>query len=296
MNKNNRVFIGSMLFVPVLHYIIFTVYVNYQTVINSFKRWNAYTGNIDFVAFLNYKNVIEEIFDKKEIQFAVRNTLLWIPLNILVLIPLSFFVAYALHKKIRFSKFYRVVYFFPSIISIVVITMVFSFMLNPNIGIVNATLDIVGLESLKRTWLGDPSTALGSVFFFCIWAGIGFNNVIIGGAISRIPKSLFEVGQVLGITPIREMLQVVLPLVWPTISTLIILGASSSFAIFLQSKLLTNGGPNFETNTVALQIVKYVIDGNYGVGSAFGILLAIVGASVTIIIKKIIDLKETVEY
>lgn len=296
MNKKNRVFIGSMLIVPVLHYLVFVVYVNYQTVINSFKRWNAYTGNIDFVAFLNYKNVIEGLFDKIEIQMAVRNTLLWIPLNVFVLIPLSFFVAYALSKKIRFSKFYKVVFFFPSIISIVVITMVFAFMLNPNIGIVNSILEMIGLGSLTRTWLGDPSTALGTVFFFCVWAGIGFNNVIIGGAISKIPKSIFEVGQVLGVSPIREMFQVVLPLVQPTISTLVILGTSSSFAIFLQSKLLTNGGPNFATNTAALQIVQYVIDGNYGEASAFGIMLAIVGVVVTVIIKRILDSRDTVAF
>ncbi len=289
-------FILSMVIYPVSHYLLFTVYVNFNTIVYSFKRWNISTGIIEWVGFHNFVDLIERITTEPPYKYAIRNTLLWIPLNVAVLLPLSLVVAYFFSKKIRFHNFYRIVYFFPSILSIVIITMVFSFMVSPNVGVVNAVLDTVGLESLKRSWLGDPSTALGTVFFFCVWAGIGFNAAILLGAIGRIPHDLYEVGMLEGITKRKELISVVIPMIWPTISTLTIIGTSSAFTIFLQSKLLTNGGPNYMTNTAALQIVNLVSDGNYGTASAFGVLLAIIGGVITWIIKKFLDKTAIVEY
>lgn len=289
-------FLLSMTLYPVLHFLVFTVYVNFQTILYSFKRWNVATGNIDWVMFENYANIIDRLFTDQSYKYAMLNTMLWIPLNVLVLTPIAVFVAYMFSKKMRFHTFYRIVYFFPSIISIVIITMVFSFMFSPNLGIVNPILGMFGLESLQRTWLGDPSTALGTVFFFCIWAGIGFQAAILLGAISRIPNDLYEVGKLEGITPGKELIKVVVPMIWPTISTLVIIGTSASFTIFLQSKLLTNGGPNYSTNTAALQIVSLVTKGDYGNAAAFGIILAIIGFIVTWTIKYFLDKNQTVEY
>lgn len=298
-NRSKRMrllFILSMTIYPVAHYLLFTIYVNFNTIVYTFKRWNISTGKIDWVGFYNFTDIIEKIATQPPYKYAIRNTLLWIPLNIAVLLPLSLVVAYFFSKKIKLHNFYRIVYFFPSILSIVIITMVFSFMVSPNLGVVNAVLDAVGLESLKRSWLGDPSTALGTVFFFCVWAGIGFNAAILLGAIGRIPNDLYEVGMLEGITKRKELIKVVIPMIWPTISTLVIIGTSGAFTIFLQSKLLSNGGPNFTTNTAALQIVNLVSDGNYGTASAFGVMLAIVGGVITWMIKWFLDKKTTVEY
>lgn len=285
-----------MLAFPVAHYLVFTVYVNFQTVLYSFKRWNAYTGNIDWVGFSNYRTIVENLFSDPPFRHAFVNTFLWIGLNVLVLVPASLMVAYILSKKVRLHHFYRIVYFFPSILSIVIVTMVFSFMVNPNMGIVNPILGALGLESWQRAWLGNPDTALPTVFFYCVWAGIGMNCAILMGAISRIPQEMYEVGKLDGITKAREITTIVIPLIWPTISTLVIIGTSAAFTVFLQSQLLTNGGPNFVTNTAALQIVNLVREAEYGVASAFGLLLALVGFAVTWTIKRFLDRRQGPEY
>ncbi|MFD0960628.1 carbohydrate ABC transporter permease [Paenibacillus chungangensis] len=298
-NRKKRMrflFILSMVIYPVAHYLIFTIYVNINTFVYAFKRWNMSTGNIDWVGFENFREITERVIQDPAYKYAVLNTLLWIPLNVLILLPLSLYAAYLFSKKIKLHHFYRIVYFFPSILSIVIIAMAFSFMVNPNIGVVNPILEFMGLESLTRAWLGDPSTALATVFFFCVWAGIGFNSAILLGAIGRIPHDLYEVGELDGISRMTELRKVVVPMIWPTISTLIIIGTSGAFTLFLQSKLLTNGGPNFATNTAALQIVDLVSDGNYGTASAFGILLAIIGFAVTTVIKHFLDKNTAVEY
>jgi len=294
--RTRQLFIFSMLAYPVLHYLIFNVYVNIQTIIYAFKRWNAYTGNIDWVNFANFTSIFELIGENYVYRTAVVNTLLWIPLHVLVMIPLSIAIAYLMSLKIKFHNFYRVVLFFPTIISIVVITMVFSFAVSPTIGIVNSLLGFVGLEHLQHSWLGDTRTALWTVFFFCVWSGTGLFVAILLGAITRIPEDLFEVAKLEGITRRRELQLIVIPLIWPTITTLIVIGTGTAFTVFLQSKLLTNGGPNFSTNTVTYQIVTLVGTGEFGLAAALGVLLGIVGMAVTYVIKYVVELRESYEY
>ena len=276
-------FILSMTIYPVAHYLLFTVYVNINTIVYAFKRWNITTGAIDWVGFDNFSSIIEKVINEAPFKYALRNTLLWIPLNVLVLLPLALYVAYIFSKKIRFHNFYRIVYFFPSIISIVIIAMVFSFMVSPNIGVVNAILEAGGLESLQRSWLGDPATALGTVFFFCVWAGIGFNAAILFELSGAYLHDLYEVGQLEGITKMKELTKVVVPMIWPTISTLVIIGTSERSQSSFNRKLLTDGGPNFSTNTAALQIVDLSIGWTVWNSLCFGVLLALVGFAVTFI-------------
>jgi ABC-type sugar transport system permease subunit len=295
-NWSRLIFIYTMIFYPVLHFSVFTLFINYKTIEYSFKRWNQYTGNIDWVFLDNYKDMIESFVIKPEYKTAMINTLLWIPLNILVLLPLSIAVAFILSKRIRFHSFYRLVYFFPVILSIVILGLVFGFMVSPINGIVNPILGALGLESLQHSWLGETKTALGTIFFFCVWAGIGFNSVLLLGAISRIPVEIFEVGKIEGITIKRELFSVVIPMIWSAISMLVIIGTSSAFTIFIQSFVLTGGGPASSTNTVSLQIYNLVKLGDYGTSAALGIMLGIVGSIVTLIIKRIMERTDLVEY
>lgn len=296
MKRKQKLFIFTMLAYPVLHFLVFTVFVNYQTVVYSFKRWNVYTGKIEWVNWDNYRKVFELIGEDPVYRYAVQNTLLWIPLNVLVLLPLSIVVGYVLSQKVRFHSFYRAVYFLPTIISIVIMTMVFSFATSPIIGIVNPLLGWIGLDGWQRSWLGDMQTALPTVFFFCVWAGIGFYATMIMGAIARIPQEIFEVGKLEGLSKRKELVQVIVPMIWPNISALILIGTSSAFTIFLQSKLLTGGGPNSTTNTVALQITVLIQKGDYGLASALGIMLILVGFGITYAVKYALDRKTVVEY
>lgn len=288
-------FITVMLAWPLIHYLVFGLYLQIQTLLYSFKNWNPYTGKQTWVGFDNYISALKSMTNDGVWTSAIKNSLLFIPVNMLSIV-LSLMVALVLYRKIPFSRFYRIVYFFPSIISIVVVTMVFSFALNPTQGIVNGLLDLVGLESWKRAWLGDTRTALNGVFVFCIWAGIGWNNVILTGALQRIPADYFEVGKLDGINFWKELIYIVLPISWPTISTLIILGTSGAFTIFLQPMLLTNGGPFNSSTTVALEMYRLVVEKNsYGLAAAYGMIFAVIGFIVVWTIKWLTERVETAE-
>lgn len=283
-----NIFAYCMIIWPLIHWLIFTLYMNLQTVNYSFQRWNQYLGITQFVGFDNYKDFFVKIFNNyEEYALAFRNTLLFIPFNVLVILPISLFIAYCLSKKIPFSSLYETVFFLPSIISIVILTMTWQFMFDPMLGVVNGLLDMVGLSGLKQTWLGDDKTALPVIFAFCLWAGIGWNTLVLSGAVRNIPKELFESAEIDGITPGKEFTKIVIPTIWPTINTLIIMGIASAFVVYLQPQLLTNG--QYGTMTVALKTVKTVLSGDYGLASATGIAIGVCGFTVTYIIKFFTD-------
>lgn len=294
-NTKKNLFCYAMIAYPVLHFLLFIVYVNFSMVVESFYNWNPSTGNTDYVGLLNYQNLFARIGNDVTLRFSIRNTLLWIPLGIFVMVPVSLLVAYFLSKKIRFHKFYQAMFFFPCILSIVVTTMAFYFMVHPTMGAVNSVLKTIGLESLKRTWLGDLKTALPTVMFFCIWVGFGMNTIMIGSSISRIPADIYDVGRLEGIGLFRELVSVVIPMIWPTLTTQVVLAASGSFAVFIQPQLLTNGGPNGSTSTIALYLVDQVKNANYGRAAALGVLIAVFGMLIVSMVRWVMDQRESVE-
>lgn len=294
--KRNR-FIILMLAFPVLHFLIFFVYINVNTILMCFQRLSFTTNEINFVGLDNFGKLFQDMANKPLLGKSIINSLLFIPVTNGILLPLSLIAAYILFKKVFLYKIYRTIFFLPSIISIVILTMVFSFMFDSTFGVFNDLLKMVGLGSLQRTWFGDSATAMPMVFLYCIWTGIGFNVVLLSSAISRIPQEIIEFGQMEGIGMWKEMTRVVIPMIWPTVSTVFVLGSTSAFTIFLQPQLLTNGGPNGSSYTIALYILEQVKAANYEYASTVGVFFAIIGVGLVMFFKKLLEkVGPTVEY
>lgn len=290
--KSKNLFIILMLAWPVLNWIVFILYMNFETVMYSFQRLNRFTGQMRFVGIENYIELFDKILNNTaSYGTAFKNTFLWLGLNVLIIGPISLVVAYVLSKKIPFHRFFNAVLFIPNIISIVVLTMVWSFVWAPNQGLVNDLLRTLGLGEYVRVWLGDPATALKNIFLYCIWAGIGFNNLILSGAIAKIPKEILESAELEGVSNWQEFIYIVVPSIWPTFATVTILGATAAFRVFLHPQLLTNG--EYGTSTIALKVVQEVLGGgDYGLASAAGITMAVLGFISVYIMKKFLDRME----
>lgn len=274
-DKKKYIFIILLLAWPVLHWLVFSLYLNIQTLFYSFERWHPYTGKQIFVGLSNYMTFLSDLFAGREgYATAVSNVFKWLFFNDFVLLPLSFLTACALSKKLPLTRLFRTIFFIPNLVSVVVLTMTWRFMWAPT-GVVNGILDTIGLGSLSQNWLGSYTTAFPNILMYCLWAGIGWNCVVLGGAIARISPEILESARIDGITPMREIFSIILPSVWPTISTLLVIYTSGSFTVFLQSSLLTEGG--YGTSTIALQLVKMVQGGDYGLASAMGIIIGILG-------------------
>jgi len=112
---------------------------------------------------------------------------------------------------------------------------------------------------------------------------------LLHGAISRIPTEIIEYGQLEGISMTRELWQVIVPMIWPTITTLFVLGSTSAFTIFLQPQLLTNGGPNGSSYTIALYVLEQVRASNLEYAAAVGVFFSLIGVAVVMLFRFIME-------
>lgn len=289
---NVAVFLCVMMLIPFLNFCL-SIYLNVSTVPLSFQDFDVTTSKYVFVGFRNYVRLFQEITRSGSIFLvSIRNSLLFFLLNNAVLLPLSVIFSFFLNKKMPFAEFFRVVFFLPSIISAVVLTMLFLFMFDDSIGFMSSIFNALGLGDKipQFGWFGDKRTALFLVMLYCFWVGIGGNILLLSSAISRIPPELIEVGKLEGLSYWGELFKVVLPLIGGTISVLFMQGVTVIFTMFLQVKLLTNGGPLHSTYTIALYITNAIRDdGNLTSGAAVGVLCAIVGTPIVLLFRKLMD-------
>lgn len=287
--KSKRaLFIVGMLAIPVLHFLVFWVYVNVNTILISFQRFNVLLGEYEWYGIQRYTDYFRDIFmgGNPAMTKSFVNSLKIFPIQNFIILPLSFFLAYFFFKKVRWSNFFRVVFFLPSILSLVVLTMSFKYMFNSEFGPIDHVLRNIFGET--PGWFAiDSPTALPMTFVFCVWAGLGYNVVLLNGAISRIPTELFESAKLDGITMKRELFQMVTPLVWPTLSTLFILGSLSVFTFYLQPMLLvsSSGGVDGNASTIGLQIFYLVRNGHTEDAATLGMLFSLLGLPFIIFIK-----------
>ena len=291
-----KIFLLVMLAIPVAHFLVFFVYINLDTVALSFHsldRSPSSEGDYIFVGWQNYREIFRGLVSPYSVfSNAIRNSLLLFALNNFVLLPLGILFSYVLHRKMPLSGAFRVIFYLPSIISIVVLTMLFSFVFDSTNGIINPLLKKIGMEYIipEDGWLRSEETAMKMVLLYCFWAGIGGNIPLISGAIQRIPEELREAGQLDGVGFFGELWHIVFPLIGTTVSTLYMFGTTVIFSIFLQPKLLTGGGPDGETYTIALYIVESIREaGELTMGAAVGILCALIGTPVVVITKRLLE-------
>jgi len=287
-STKRNIFIALMLAYPLLHFLIFTVYINFNTIVLCFQRFNIMTGENEFAGLYWFKKFFREMSESYSLKRSFINSLWFIPVTNLVLLPLSVLAAFYLFKKVPGARMFRVTFFIPSIISITILTMCFSFMFDSTFGVVNDLLKKLGVED-PPVWLGDPDTAMPMVFLYCVWAGIGYNVVLLGGAMGRIPQELIEYGQLEGISLPTELFRVIIPMTWPTIATLLITGTTSAFTIFMQPKLLTAGGPNFSSSTIGLYVVSATETNQFNWAATVGVMFSIIGITLVLIIKHFAD-------
>lgn len=283
-------FICGMLALPLLQWLIFFVYVNIDSVVMSFQTMNYKTGTMEW-SLNNYKRFIQEWNALPQIKNAAKNSLL-AGANNLVLLLLSVILSYFFYKKMPGRSFFRVVYFLPSIISIVIYTMVYKFMFDTSVGPINILLEKLGVAAKDLPgWFGDTKLAFPLVLFYCLWVGTGYNILIIGAAMENLPKDVMEYSHMEGVGRFRELFQIVIPMIWPTISVAILGSITIVFTLFIQVELLTEGGPGQSSQTIAYLVNGLIKGANSDLewGAAMGLCFTVVAAPIVVIMKKLLD-------
>ncbi|MDD7165225.1 MAG: sugar ABC transporter permease [Clostridia bacterium] len=290
-------FAGSLLLIPIIHFCVFNLYVNLNAVLLSFKTYKAdidsYVWNFgDF--FINYKDMFKAFtVEGSGLLLSCRNSLVFTILNNFFLLPLSVILTYFLHKKMPCTLFFRVIFQLPSIISVVVLVMVFRFMFDSTIGFVNPFLKWIGLEKIipKEGWLGTEKTAWILMITYCVWVGFGGNVLLLSGAMARVPSELIEAAKIDGIGFWSELWHIEVPLIGGTISTMLLLSVQVFFSYFLPVQLLTNGGPDGATQTLAMYSIRFIKGGGTDLtqSATLGMIITLIGTPLIIGFKKLFD-------
>lgn len=273
MSNSERIAAWIFIFPAVLGIIIFIIIPIFFSFGLSFAKWDL-LNPIEFVGFDNYKEILTEpLFGKillNTVIFALATSIFG------VIIPLI--LASILNRKIRGSEIFKTAYFLPFITPMIVIGIIWQWIFDPNIGLLNKVLQI------HVNWLYDPHWAMPALIIVSVWKLIGYNMIIFLSSLSGISNSMFEAAKIDGADPIETFFYVTIPLLSPTIFFVVIITAVSSFQIFDLIYLMTQGGPLDSTNVLVYAIYKNAFEYfNAGKASAIAYVLFIIILILTLI-------------
>lgn len=269
-------FLIALLAYPVLQWAVFWLYVNIQTIALSFQRYNTADGTYEFIWFDNYARLFKNHLKDPTMLHAFGNTFHSIGINAVIL-PIAVVVAYAFFKKVRFERFFRVAFYLPSMVSVVVLTLCFKYMFNNSesvfVGPAAALMNKLGVNFKGWNVMESAGTVWRLVYVYAVWAGLGTNVIMLSGALNRIPRSIVESGKLDGVGFWRELVSVDLPLIMPTVATFILTGVMSVFSFYMQPMLLS-GVPGTFMSGAMYTIPWYIFDMTGGATTPLNIINA----------------------
>ncbi|CAG7598019.1 sn-glycerol-3-phosphate transport system permease protein UgpA [Paenibacillus solanacearum] len=255
--------IGIGLFV--MYPVIYLIYL-------SFYKYNLLNkAKSKFIGLDNYT----QILSRKDFYQAFGNTALYTVGVVVLTLLLSLLMALWLVKQKKFNAFVQAGIFTPHIISIVSIALVWLWLMEPNQGLLNYVLKVIGLPPSQ--WLQSSKTALISVIIVSVWHGIGYYTLIIVAALQSIPPTIYEATALDNASKFKVFTKITIPLISPQLFFILIIMTIGSFKVFDTVQVMTGGGPNNATTTLVYYIYEYRTT-NIGYSAATGvILMAIIG-------------------
>ncbi|MDQ0111922.1 carbohydrate ABC transporter permease [Paenibacillus harenae] len=273
-------------------FLLYTLFVIVPTVSSmylSLTSWDGVSSDIRFIGFSNFV----EIWNSERVHNALKNTLFMA----VVLVLLENIVAMALAifvDQVRwFRNLFRSVFYFPVLLSGIVMGFVWTIILNYNFGVLNQLLDVVGLGHLKADWLGNPDFALLSIILSTVWKSAGYYMIIYLAGLQSIPQDLSEAASIDGANRWQQFRHITFPLLAGAMTVCIVLSMISALKIFDQIAVMTDGGPGFETETLTYIIYKVGFgELRQGFGTALAQVLFVLIMIVTVIQVKFLRKRE----
>jgi N-acetylglucosamine transport system permease protein len=265
--------------------------------------WRGFSADRNFIGLANY---VELMGDGRFWQAMWHNLLLLIVVPVVTLAIALFLATMTTvagrrgavgRGGVRGSRFYQVVFVFPHVVPLVIAGVLFSFFYNPEAGLLNGLLRLLGFDWLTRVWLGDPAVALPSVMAVLIWSFVGFFYVVFGAAMKSLPTDVFEAAVLDGAGRVRTFFSITLPMLTDSIKTsYIYLGILMLDGFALLQVMLPDGGPDGSTEVVAQYLYRAAFtDGRFGYASAIGVALCLVTLVLAVVVLRMGN-RERVEY
>lgn len=300
--QSEIIFIILMLALPILQFVLFWLIPNFNSILMGFQKANGEFTIDNFARFfekLTFRDELTGQFD--EIVYAIKNSLIYFAVNIFICTPLVVFFSYVLFRKIPFAGAFKVIFYLPSIIGTTVTATLFrtffieggpGMTLLKNLGWISESIELTGLFE-------NDSTAFLMVIIYSIWTCVGINMIMFYGAMRRIPTEIFESADIDGAGFFKQFIHLVVPLIWPTISTLIIFSLSGMFVTYGAVMILA---PEFKSaSMLGWYIVRYTTATDSHASlyypAAVGLIFTAVGLPFVLLVRFFLNkISKNVEY
>ncbi len=293
-NKGKSLFILFCVTPAVILYAIFMIIPTINIFKMSLYKWGGYSPNKTFVGFDNFKKLA---LDMKFLQSFENTVLLIVIVSVITIAVALFFAAILTREKIAGQNFFRIVFYIPNILSIVIISAIFSAILDSKNGLLNSILALFrdkGSEPIY--WLGDQKIVIFSIAMAMIWQAIGYYMVMYMASMASVPESVYESAGIEGASRIRQFFSLTIPLIWTNIRTTLTFFIISSINLsFMLVKAMTSGGPDGSTEVFLSYMYKQAYtNSSYGYGMAIGVVVFLFSFALSGIVN-LITKRESIE-
>lgn len=260
---------------------VFLAYPIFDAVRLSFYKWNGFvTSPAVYVGLDNYRWLLtsDPVFWR-----ALRNTVVWVVLSLIVPVGVSLLLAVALNRQMLGRNAMRSIFYIPNVLASIAVATMWRWIYQPVLGLVNQTLTAIGLGSWSQQWLADPKIALYSIFVAFVWQVTGFNMVLFLAGLQNVPRDLVEAATIDGAGPFRVFLHVTLPALRPTTIVVVVLTMIGSLKVFDLIVGMTGGGPAQSTQVLALWLYTLAFGNHdFGGGSAVATILLLISLALVV--------------
>ncbi|NOU90628.1 ABC transporter permease subunit [Paenibacillus sp. LMG 31460] len=241
-------------------YVVFTIFPMIKGLQMSLYDWTL-IKKMDFVGLNNYIAMV------KDANFwrALGNSTYFVILSTPSMLIFALLLAVIANQKTRLQKFFRSVFFLPSVLSVSVVSYVGLFVIQPYTGFLNNLLKLLGILSVDQEifWLTESSLAWIAITAITLWWTVGVNMILYLSAMQDIPDDIYEAGRLDGASERQMFFRITLPLLGPITKTILLLQIIASYKVFLQIYIITRGGPGTDTRPIIQYIYEEGIKNNH---------------------------------
>ncbi|MFG1607729.1 carbohydrate ABC transporter permease [Actinoplanes sp. NPDC049265] len=292
--RGRRLFIATFLVPPLLLYGVFVVSPYAQAFQISATNWRGLSPDFEFVGLANFRRLaVDDVFWNALGHNAILLVLLPVATILLGLFLASMISVGGRADRagvhgVRGAGFYRVVYFFPQVLSVAIVGVLWKEMFAPNSGLINGLLRAARLGGLAQPWLGDPRFSFWSLAVVLLWSNVGFYVVLFSAAMQSIPRDIYEAALLDGAGRAATLFRVTVPLVWDSIQVAWVYLAILAIDAFAVAQIVTNGGPGYSSDVVGLRLYKTAFnESQFGYASAMGVAMFFLTLSVAAVFLRV---------
>ena len=302
--RKKLIFVLCMLAIPFLNFLVFWLWPNFRSILIAFQL----PGEDGFTLF-NFTRFFKELANDvtgPRLWKMIDNSFIMFFVGTFVSLPMVLFMSYILFKRVAGYKVYRVLFYLPSIIGGTVMTQIFRSLVMTG-GPIEQLLLLLKVPLSETTQytglLGSPETGMLMMVIYTLWTGVGVNMIMFTGAMNRVPQEIFESARIDGVGFFREFFSIILPLIWPTVTTMIVF---SMVGIFSNASLVLLLCPeNTACCNVGYYILRYTLNANYTIRvedtfcypAAVGLIFTLVNVPLVFGVKKLCDrVSKNIEY